>query len=172
MASRQFCGRYIRSIVNMLSQTFVLMTSGPRCYEDRPCHVQSSPVQMQIPLSVPGLLSAPQYENYEGLVVDRIPDSSCGCVSNKLNWGRKWCYDSAAGAGRNQPDEDYCRLFAAVFWPGSSWSRVELETKVHPKVLEDFTITEKATTRAFSWLKATTSLSYLRYYAKWMLTPR
>ena len=105
-------------------------------------------------------------------VVVRIPDSSCGCVSNKLNWGRKWCYDSAAGAGRNQPDEDYCRLFAAVFWQGSSWSRVELETKVHPKVLEDFTIMDKATSRAFSWLKATTSLSYLRYYAKWMLTPR
>ena len=56
----------------MLSQTFALMTSGPRCYEDRPCHVQSSPVQMQIPLSVPGLLSAPQYENYEGLVVERL----------------------------------------------------------------------------------------------------
>ena len=41
---------------------------------------------MQIPLLVPGLLSAPQYENYDRLVVVRIPDSSCGCVSNKLNW--------------------------------------------------------------------------------------
>ena len=73
----------------MPSKAFALKLSGPRCYEDRPCHVQSSPVQMQIPLLVPGLLSAPQYENYERLVVVRIPDSSCGCVSNKLNWGRK-----------------------------------------------------------------------------------
>ena len=163
MALRQFCGRNIRSIVSMPIQAFALMPRRP-WGPPLQCSVQSSPVQMQIPLLVPGLLSAPQYENYERLVVVRIPDSSCGCVSNKLNWGRKWCYDSAAGAGRNQPDEDYCRLFAAVFWPGSSWSRVELETKVHPKVREDFTITEKAPTRA------TTSLSYLRYYAKWTLT--
>ena len=38
------------------------------------------------------------------------------------------------------------------------------------------TITEKAPTRAFSWLKvATTALTFktlLRHYAKWALTPR
>ena len=35
-----------------------------------------------------------------------------------------------------------------------------------------FTITEKAPTRAFSWLKALLALSHLRHYAKWALTPR
>ena len=38
-----------------------------------------------------------------------------------------------------------------------------------------FTITEKAPTRAFSWLKAPTSTftfkTLLRHYAKWALTP-
>ena len=46
-------------------------------------------------------------------------------------------------------------------------SPVELQIKVH----EDFTITEKAPTRAFSWLKAPTSAftfkALLRHYAKW-----
>ena len=38
---------------------------------------------------------------------------------------------------------------------------------------EDFTITEKASTRACSWLKApTTFKTLLRHYAKWALTPR
>ena len=48
----------------------------------------------------------------------------------------------------------------------------ELQTEVH----EDFTITEKAPTRAFSWLKAPTSAftfkTLLRHYAKRALTPR
>ena len=35
-----------------------------------------------------------------------------------------------------------------------------------------FTITEKAPTRAFSWLKAFTFKTLLRHYAKWALTPR
>ena len=34
------------------------------------------------------------------------------------------------------------------------------------KVPEDFTITEKASTRAFSWLKMLLALSHLRHYAK------
>ena len=46
----------------------------------------------------------------------------------------------------------------------------------YPKVREDFTITEKAPTRAFSWLKAPTSAftfkTLLRHYAKRALTPR
>ena len=49
---------------------------------------------------------------------------------------------------------------------------VELQTKVR----EDFTIMEKAPTRAFSWLKAPTSAftlkTLLRHYAKRALTPR
>ena len=49
---------------------------------------------------------------------------------------------------------------------------VELETKVR----EDFTITEKAPTRAFSLLKAATTAftfkTLLRHYAKRALTPR
>ena len=40
---------------------------------------------------------------------------------------------------------------------------------------EDFTITEKAPTRTFSWLKVPTSAftfkTLLRHYAKWALTP-
>merc|ERR1712079_564457 len=46
----------------------------------------------------------------------------------------------------------------------------------YPNVPEDFTITEKAPTRAFSWLKAPTSAftfkTLLRHYAKRALTPR
>ena len=50
--------------------------------------------------------------------------------------------------------------------------QVELRTKV----LEDFTITAKAPTRAFSWLNALTSTftfkTQLRHYAKQGVTPR
>ena len=46
----------------------------------------------------------------------------------------------------------------------------------YPKFHEDFTIMEKAPTRAFSYLKAPTSAftfkTLLRHYAKWALTPR
>ena len=46
----------------------------------------------------------------------------------------------------------------------------------YPNVPEEFTITEKAPTRAFSWLKApTTAFTFktlLRHYAKRALTPR
>ena len=49
---------------------------------------------------------------------------------------------------------------------------VEVQTKVR----EDFTITEKAHTWAFSWLKAPTSTftfkTLLRHYAKQALTPQ
>ena len=45
-----------------------------------------------------------------------------------------------------------------------------------PNVPEDFTITEKAPTRAFSWFKAATTAftfkTLLRHYAKRALTPR
>ena len=48
--------------------------------------------------------------------------------------------------------------------------------EVYPNVPEDFTITEKAPTRAFSWLKAPTSAftfkTLLRHYAKQVLTSR
>ena len=50
---------------------------------------------------------------------------------------------------------------------------VELETK-GKQIREDFTITERAPTRALSWLKVSTSAftfkTLLRYYAKQMLT--
>ena len=43
-------------------------------------------------------------------------------------------------------------------------------------MIRRFVITEKAPTRAFSWLKAPTSAftfkTLLRHYAKWALTPR
>ena len=46
----------------------------------------------------------------------------------------------------------------------------------YPNFPEDFTITEKAPTRAFSWLKAPTSAftfkTLLRHYAEWALIPR
>ena len=46
----------------------------------------------------------------------------------------------------------------------------------YPNVPKDFTITEKASTRAFSWLKvATTAFTFktlLRHYAKRALTPQ
>ena len=51
-------------------------------------------------------------------------------------------------------------------------SRLELETKV----IRRFVFTEKAPTRAFSWLKAATTAftfkTLLRHYAKQALTPR
>ena len=47
---------------------------------------------------------------------------------------------------------------------------------IQHQVREDFTITEKAPTRAFSWLKGPTSAftlkTLLRHYAKQVLTPR
>ena len=52
-----------------------------------------------------------------------------------------------------------------------------LVPQIDPSVPQPvFTITEKAPTRAFSWLKAPTSAftfkTLLRNYAKWALTPR
>ena len=63
--------------------------------------------------------------------------------------------------------------------PGFIWT-LAVDTSAsnegYPKVPEDFTIKEKAPTRAFSWLKAATSAftfkTLLRHYAKRMLTPR
>ena len=53
------------------------------------------------------------------------------------------------------------------------WCRARNEG--YPKVREDFTITEKAPTRTFSWLKGPTSAftfkTLLRHYAKRALTP-
>ena len=46
----------------------------------------------------------------------------------------------------------------------------------YPKVREDFTITEKAPTRAFFWFEAPTGAftfkTLLRHYAEQLLTPR
>ena len=54
--------------------------------------------------------------------------------------------------------------------------RDELLLELQTEVREDFTITEKAPNRAFSWLKAPTSAftfkTLLRHYAKRMLTHR
>ena len=54
--------------------------------------------------------------------------------------------------------------------------RGEYTIELESKVLEDVTITEKAPTRAFSWLKAPTKAftfkTLLRHYAKQALTPR
>ena len=59
----------------------------------------------------------------------------------------------------------------SITQPGLGWA-VEIQTKA----LRRFIITEKAPTRAFSWLKsATTAFTFktlLRHYAKRALTPR
>ena len=51
-----------------------------------------------------------------------------------------------------------------------------LQNEGYPNVPEDFSITEKVPTRAFSWLKAATTAftfkTLLRHYAKQTLTPR
>ena len=64
-----------------------------------------------------------------------------------------------------------CRL-RRVWCPAACVCRLELQTKVP----EDFTITEKVPTRAFSWLKVPTSAftfkTLLRHHAKRALTPR
>ena len=55
------------------------------------------------------------------------------------------------------------------------WDLKKVGGEGYPHVPEDFTITEKAPTRAFSWLKAATTAftfkTLLRHYAKWALTP-
>ena len=50
--------------------------------------------------------------------------------------------------------------------------RGEGEAARRHQVYKNFTITEKAPTRAFSWLKGLLALSHLRHYAKRALTPR
>ena len=47
-----------------------------------------------------------------------------------------------------------------------------LEFSVSKSSIRRLVITEKAPTRAFSWLKAATTASHLRHYAKRALTPR
>ena len=57
-------------------------------------------------------------------------------------------------------------------WSRQHWVGVGASNEGYPKNPEDFTITEKAPTRAFSWLKVATSvftfktLLRLRHYAK------
>ena len=51
-----------------------------------------------------------------------------------------------------------------------------VQTSASKSSIRRFVITEKAPTRAFSWLKAATTAftfkTLLRHYAKWALTPR
>jgi len=58
----------------------------------------------------------------------------------------------------------------------STYRGLTLVGAFNQEVREDFTIMEKAPTRAFSWLRAPTSAftlkTLLRHYAKQMLTPR
>ena len=65
-------------------------------------------------------------------------------------------------------------LAAGTGWAGPMTGGWELELEM--KVIRRFVITEKAPTRAFSWLKAATTAftfkTLLRHYAKWALTPR
>ena len=61
---------------------------------------------------------------------------------------------------------------AARLWAAAAqtfYSSVTDDPSVSQSV---FTITEKAPTRAFSWLKAPTFKTLSRHYAKWALTPR
>ena len=67
---------------------------------------------------------------------------------------------------------------------GMSESQVKVSHRIvtrasndcYPKVRDDFIITKKAPTRAFSWLKEPTSAftfkTLSRHYAKWALTPQ
>ena len=58
-----------------------------------------------------------------------------------------------------------CLQFSFHFINSSPSPGVELQTNLHKDL--SFTITEKAPTGAFSWLKAPTlELSHLRHYAK------
>ena len=50
-------------------------------------------------------------------------------------------------------------------WMNYFISTVELKTKEYLKICKDFTITDKAPTRAFSWFE-----TQLRHYAKQGLT--
>ena len=84
----------------------------------------------------------------------------CVSVERNCEWAslwRKWSYSLDHASSILSPAHTYT---------------LELQTKVR----EYFTITEKAPTRAFSWLKtATTPFTFktlLRHYAKWSLTPQ
>ena len=72
-----------------------------------------------------------------------------------------------------------CQHCRAFYWQLINWPRGY--TQLFQLVLQTInwrscTITEKAPTRAFSWLKAATTAftfrTLLRHYAKWALTPR
>ena len=56
------------------------------------------------------------------------------------------------------------------------WRRFTILYSASKSSIRRFVITEKAPTRAFSWLKAATTAftfkTLLRHYAKWALTPR
>ena len=58
-----------------------------------------------------------------------------------------------------------------VCWIQGEVCILELQTKVIQRYTKIFTILEKATTRAFSLLKAK-ALSHLRHYAKQAINPR
>ena len=61
-------------------------------------------------------------------------------------------------------------------WPGVTIARLSVLIRAWKRSIRRFVITEKAPTRAFSWLKASTTAftfkTLLRHYAKRALTPR
>ena len=69
-----------------------------------------------------------------------------------------------------------CLLSTAHTAPARSRSSELILTSAWKSSIRRFVITEKAPTRAFSWLKAATTAftfkTLLRHYAKWTLTPR
>ena len=80
----------------------------------------------------------------------------------------------------------HVRYLRLVLWPGATLPCHHSEASCSPshsyllvlqkRSIRRFVITEKAPTRAFSWLKAATNAftfkTLLRHYAKRMLTPR
>ena len=124
-----------------------------------------------------------------------ILDTSCGHFPTSILWYvclcwlpkwffirvefRGWCFRRCAGGGgaaaafsvvpetaSNCSISDYIRRMQARNIITSAWK----------SSIRRFVITEKAPTRAFSWLKAPTSAftfkTLLRHYAKRVLTPR
>ena len=74
-------------------------------------------------------------------------------------------HHAAADLLRDEEREDRRLRSEPVASSSSGWVHFRASNEGYPKVREDFTITEKAPTRAFSWLKAKVLvLSHLRHY--------
>ena len=107
----------------------------------------------------------------------------CKMLHHHKLWGESVMLRPGSGSGPGSHYVAGVRRGGGVTWYPARWKHLEtskvtvlLSSSASKSSIRRFVITEKAPTRAFSWLKAATTAftfkTLLRHYAKRALTPR